>query len=195
MHNRRIEAKRMEVVDGAGVLCAESPGILHLILDAFPKLVLTRFTWRVRPSLCLNKVSKFKLHQSKRPGAALATEDADLREARHRKQRDRLRFIKHPIAWRIYIRGRAGKMTDPRQMWENLQKNMQRVQQSGQRYGQPTSKEVYGIMAKSMQVPPGCWWRRSITKGSYRRNGRPVAAWWWHLASQQRSLQRYTSNP
>jgi hypothetical protein len=134
MHNRRIEAKRVEMVDGAGVLCTESPGILHLILDAFPKLVLTRFTWKERPSLCLNKVSKFTLDQSKRRRAALATGDADLREARHRKHQDRLRFIEHPIARRRYIRGRVGKMADPRQMWENLQKNMQRVQQQGKRY-------------------------------------------------------------
>jgi hypothetical protein len=33
-------------------------------------------------------------------------------------------------------------------MWENLQKNMQRVQQQGQRYGKHTLKELFGIKAK-----------------------------------------------
>jgi hypothetical protein len=32
-----------------------------------------------------------------------------------------------------YCGGRAGKMADPRQMWENLQKGLARAQQSGQR--------------------------------------------------------------
>jgi hypothetical protein len=39
-------------------------------------------------------------------------------------------------------------MADPRQMWENLQKSLQRAQQQGQRYVRQHSKELDGVAAK-----------------------------------------------